>query len=264
MTSNQPDQSPLLREDADGVATLTLNRPRHRNALSVALLTALQDELDTIAAADSVRVVVIAGNGPVFCAGHDMKEMRASPGLDSQQALFDQCSRMMMTLGRIPQPVIAKVHAPATAAGCQMVASCDLAITVPEATFATPGVHIGLFCSTPMVPLSRVIGRKRALEMLLTGDPITAGQALEYGLVNRVVAAAELDGAVEGLAGKLTGKSPLTLAIGKEAFYRQLDMDLEAAYQYGSDTMARNMMTEDAQEGFDAFLGKRPPRWKGR
>jgi enoyl-CoA hydratase/carnithine racemase len=259
-----PEEAILLRSDADGVATLTLNRPAQRNALSIGLMAALQDELDAIAKNKSVRVVVLAANGPAFCAGHDLKEMRANPGRDNYEALFQQCSRLMLTVTRLSQPVIARVHAPAFAAGCQLVATCDLAVAASTATFATPGVHIGLFCSTPMVALSRAVGRRAAMEMLLTGDPIDAERARLVGLVNQVVPPQELDRAVAELAGKIAGKSPLTVAIGKEAFYRQLELGIEDAYAYASEVMTRNMMARDAEEGIDAFLQKRKPRWTGQ
>ncbi|MBL27197.1 MAG: enoyl-CoA hydratase [Rhodospirillaceae bacterium] len=253
----------LLREDADGIATLTLNRPGARNALSRGMMSAIQAELDLIAKDRSVKVVVIAANGPGFCAGHDLKEVRANPGRAMYEALFQQCSRLMTSIVKLPQPVIARVHGIATAAGCQLVASCDLAVAASDARFATPGVNIGLFCSTPMVALSRNVGRKAAMEMLLTGDMIPADKALEIGLVNRVVPAENLDEAVTELAGKIAAKSPLTLSIGKEAFYRQLDMDLDGAYAYASEVMTRNMLARDAEEGIDAFIEKRQPVWRG-
>jgi len=254
----------LLRQDRDGVAWLTLNRPGQRNALSVGLMDALQTELDAIAAASDTRVVVIAGAGPAFCAGHDLREIRANPGRVSYEALFAQCARLMLSIVRLPKPVIARVHGVATAAGCQLVASCDLAVAADTARFATPGVNIGLFCSTPMVALSRAIGRKPAMEMLLTGDLIPAADARTLGLINRVVPEAELDMAVQTLAARVAAKSPLTLAIGKEAFYRQAEMDLDAAYRYAAEVMTRNMLARDAEEGIDAFLAKRPPVWTGR
>ncbi|WP_404385271.1 enoyl-CoA hydratase [Caenispirillum salinarum] len=254
----------LLRADADGVATLTLNRPKARNALSVGLMAALQTELDAIAKDQSVKVVVIEAAGPAFCAGHDLREVRANPGREAYEALFEQCSNLMMSVVNLPKPVIAKVHAMATAAGCQLVASCDLAYAAEEAKFATPGVNIGLFCSTPMVALSRAVGRKKAMEMLLSGRPVTAHEAEAAGLVNAVVPAAELDAAVSDMASTIAGKSPLTLAIGKEAFYKQVEMPLADAYRYASEVMTRNMMARDAEEGIDAFLQKRTPTWEGR
>ncbi len=265
MNVHQPvTEQVLLRRDSDGVAWLTLNRPQARNALSIALMTALESELAALAEDKAVKVVVIAGAGPAFCAGHDLREMRANPGRESYQALFEQCSRLMTAIVRLPKPVIARVHGVATAAGCQLVATCDLAVAAETARFATPGVNIGLFCSTPMVALSRAVGRRDAIEMLLTGDMIEAARAREIGLVNRVVPEAELDGATAALAAKIAGKSPLTLAIGKEAFYRQAEMDLDGAYRYAAEVMTRNMLARDAEEGIDAFLAKRPPVWTGR
>ncbi len=253
----------LLTRQQDGVAWLTLNRPVARNALSIALMSALDAALVAAEADPAVHVVVIAAAGPAFCAGHDLHEIRENPGRAAVQALFTQCSDLMLRIVRLPKPVIACVHGIATAAGCQLVASCDLAVASEQARFATPGVNIGLFCSTPMVALSRAVGRKPALEMLLTGDAIDAARARELGLVNRVVPAAELDAAVTALAGQIASKSPLVLAIGKEAFYRQAEMELDAAYRYAAEVMTRNMLARDAAEGIDAFLGKRTPRWTG-
>lgn len=253
----------LQRQDKDGIARLTLNRPEARNALSLALIDALKSELDAIAKDKSVRVVIIGANGPAFSAGHDLKEMRALPSREALQDLFDRCSALMLAIVRLPQPVIARVHAMATAAGCQIVASCDLAVAVDTAKFATPGVNIGLFCSTPMVALTRNVGRKQAMEMLLTGAPVSAQQALTMGLVNRVVAEGDLDKAVDELTATILAKSPSTLAIGKEAFYRQADMDYEQAYAYAGQVMVRNLETADACEGIDSFLSKRKPVWKG-
>lgn len=256
------DSAPLvLRADSGGVATLTLNRPAQRNALSTALMAAVQDEVDAIAQNPSVRVVVLAANGPAFSGGHDLKEMRANPGREFQEALFRQCSRLMLSLIRIPQPVIARVHAPAAAAGCQLVATCDLAVAAEGATFSTPGINIGLFCSTPMVALSRAVPRKAAMEMLLTGEAVDAGIAREIGLVNRVVAADALDETIAGIARSLLAKSPRILKIGKEAFYRQIELDVEAAYEYASRVMVENMMLRDTQNGIDCFIAKRPPQW---
>ena len=254
---------PLLRRDENGVAWLTLNRSSARNALSRALMAALDRELEAIAADPTVRVIVIAGAGPAFCAGHDLREIRAHPGREVYEALFAECSRLMLRVVRSPKPVIARVHGIATAAGCQLVASCDLAVAAETARFATPGVNIGLFCSTPMVALSRAIGRKPAMEMLLTGELVDAARAQALGLVNQVVPDDRLDSAVAELAGRIASKSPLTLAIGKEAFYRQAEMPLEEAYAYASAVMTRNMLTRDASEGIDAFLGKRAPVWTG-
>jgi enoyl-CoA hydratase/carnithine racemase len=257
------DAPVLLQETRDGVAWLTLNRPQARNALSRGLMTALEGALEAVAADQAVKIVVIAGAGPAFCAGHDLREIRAEPGRAAYEALFQQCSRLMTRIVRLPKPVIARVHGVATAAGCQLVASCDLAVAADTARFATPGVNIGLFCSTPMVALSRAVGRKQAMEMLLTGDLVDAARACQIGLVNRVVPEAELDDTVTALAQQIAAKSPLTLAIGKEAFYRQAEMELDAAYAYASEIMTRNMLARDAEEGIDAFLAKRPPVWTG-
>jgi enoyl-CoA hydratase/carnithine racemase len=254
----------LLRADKDGVATLTLNRAAARNALSVGLMAALQEELAKLRDDAAVKAVVIAGAGPAFCAGHDLKEIRANPDRASYEALFAQCSALMKTIVRLPKPVIARVHGIATAAGCQLVATCDLAIAADTARFATPGVNIGLFCSTPMVALTRAVGRKVAMEMLLTGDMVDAATAKAIGLINRVVPEAELADAAQALAVQIASKSPLTLKIGKEAFYAQADMDLDAAYDYASEAMTRNMLARDAEEGIDAFIEKRKPIWKGR
>jgi enoyl-CoA hydratase/carnithine racemase len=257
-------QTALLRRDEDGIAFLTLNRPQARNALSVALMTALQDALDAIAADPAVRVVVIGGAGPAFCAGHDLREMRGLSRRADYAAVFAQCSRLMLTITRLPKPVIARVHGIATAAGCQLVATCDLAVAAEDARFATPGVNIGLFCSTPMVALSRAVGRKPAMEMLLTGALVDAARARELGLVNRVVPLARLDDEVVGLARQIAGKSAHVLAIGKEAFYRQAELGLAEAYDYAAEVMTRNMLARDAAEGIDAFIEKRQPTWQDR
>lgn len=262
--NSKPDEPLVLARDADGIRTLTLNRPAARNALSVGLMAALQDELDRVAADKSVKVVIVAANGPAFSAGHDLKEIRANKGRAYFESVFSQCSKLMTSVVRLPKPVIAKVHATATAAGCQLIASCDLVVSANTAKFATPGVNIGLFCSTPMVALSRAVGRKHAMEMLLTGDLIDAGRAYEMGLINRVVAPGDLDAATDDLARRIAAKSPLTLAIGKEAFYRQLELGLDDAYKYASETMVRNMLARDAEEGIDAFIQKRDPKWEGR
>ncbi len=257
------DTSLVLRHDHNGVATLTLNRPKARNALSLALMAALQRHLDAVNGDATVRVVVLAGAGPAFCAGHDLREIRENPRESWYESLFRQCSRLMLSITRLRQPVIARVHGIATAAGCQLVATCDLAVAAADARFATPGVNIGLFCSTPMVALSRAVGRKAAMEMLLTGEAIGAEQARAFGLINRVVPEAELDAAVSALATTIAAKSPLTLAIGKEAFHRQIDLDLAAAYDYAAGIMTANMLTRDAREGVTAFLDKRTPNWCG-
>lgn len=259
--ANQPL---LLRQDSNGVATLTMNRPQARNALSMALMGALIRALDGVAGDPDVKVVVVAGAGPGFCAGHDLKELRADPRRENYEATFNCCSELMLKITHLPKPVIARVHGIATAAGCQLVATCDLAIAENGARFATPGVNIGLFCSTPMVALSRAVPRKQAMEMLLTGEMIPAARALEIGLINRAVPAEELDSAVASLASVISSKSPKVLAIGKEAFYRQADLGLAEAYAYASEVMTRNMMASDAAEGIDAFIEKRQPTWQGR
>jgi len=257
-------QPPLLLRSAEaGVLTLTLNRPGARNALSMALMDALIDALRGAAADKNIHVVAIAGAGPAFCAGHDLKELRAEPSRATYQATFARCSELMKLIVRLPKPVIARVHGVATAAGCQLVASCDLAIASTEARFATPGVNIGLFCSTPMVALSRAVGRKASMEMLLTGELIDAETAARIGLINRAVAPGMLDRAVGELAGAIASKSPLVLSIGKEAFYHQAELGLDDAYAYASEVMTTNMLAADAAEGIDAFLEKRPPTWRG-
>ncbi len=254
----------VIRSDNDGVTTLTLNRPKQFNAMSEELLTALQAELDAIAADDSVRVVVIAANGRAFSAGHDLKQMRSNPRQEYYDDLFATCSRMMLTIHKLPQPVIAKVHGLATAAGCQLVAACDLAVAADTAQFATSGIRVGLFCSTPSVPVSRNMGRKRALELLLTGEFIDAATAADWGLINRAVPADELDAAVQTLADSIVSKSAVAVASGKAMFYRQLEMGLEEAYAYAGTVMACDMMNADAAEGIDAFIEKRAPVWSHR
>lgn len=258
-------ENPLvLRSDrADGLTTLTLNRPGQFNSLSKDVLTAIKDELDAIAANEAVRVVVIAGAGKAFCAGHDLKEMRANHDKGYMQALFRQCGELMLTLTRMPQPVIARVHGIATAAGCQLVSMCDLAVAADVAKFAVSGINVGLFCSTPAVGLARNLGRKAALEMLLTGDFIDAMEAKSKGLVNRVVPADALDAEVERLVQSILAKSAIAVRIGKGMFYKQLEMGLTEAYDYASEVMACNMMSEDAREGIDAFMQKRKPEYKG-
>jgi enoyl-CoA hydratase/carnithine racemase len=258
------EEALVLRQDEAGVATLTLNRPKQYNALSQAMLGALQAALDAVAADRTIRVVVIAGAGPAFCAGHDLKEMRARTDRAFHQALFAQCGQVMLTINRLPQPVIARVHGIATAAGCQLVAACDLAVASDNARFAVSGINLGLFCATPGVALSRNLSRKPALEMLLTGEFIDAPTALQQGLVNRVATPDQLDAAVWRLAEVLAGKSPLAVAMGKELFYQQLNLGLEEAYARASETMACNLDSEDAREGIDAFMAKRKPTWQGR
>jgi enoyl-CoA hydratase/carnithine racemase len=252
---------PLARVDAGPVAWLWLDRPRAYNALSESLLAALQRALDEIAADPSVRAVVIGGRGPAFCAGHDLREMRADPSLEYYRALFEQCSRTMLAIQRMPQPVIARVHGIATAAGCQLVAACDLAVCADDARFAVSGVNLGLFCSTPSVALSRNLSRKAAMRMLLTGDFIDARTALEQGLVNEAVPADALDAAIDALLARIVAKPREAIAAGKGLFYRQLEMGVEAAYQLAGQTMACNMMEDSALEGVQAFIEKRPPRW---
>jgi enoyl-CoA hydratase/carnithine racemase len=253
----------LLRHDSDAIATLTLNRPAARNALSIPLMEALDSALLAIAEDRAIRAVILAANGTAFCAGHDLRDLRATPTRPFYEQTFALCSRLMQRIVHLPKPVIAQVHGVATAAGCQLVASADLAVAADTARFATPGVDIGLFCSTPMVALTRAIGRKAAMEMLLTGDLVSAARARELGLINRVVPEADLAAATRALATQIAAKSPLTVAIGKEAFYRQAEMPLAAAYDYTSEVMTRNMLARDASEGIDAFLGKRQPHWTG-
>ena len=247
----------LLRHDQDGVVTLTLNRPAQFNALSTELLAELQAALDKVSADETARVVVIAGAGKAFCAGHDLKQMRANHDKSYMQALFKQCGRVMTTITELPQPVIARVHGIATAAGCQLVASCDLAVAADVAKFAVSGINVGLFCSTPAVALSRNLGRKQALEMLLTGEFIDALEAQRRGLVNRVCPADALDAEVKRLTDSICAKSQTAIRMGKQLFYRQLEMGLVGAYQLAGQTMACNMMTDDAVVGIDGFMNKK-------
>jgi enoyl-CoA hydratase/carnithine racemase len=251
----------LSSPDERGVLTLTLNRPSAFNALSEAMLTALQTELDKAAQNNSLRVLVLAAAGKAFCAGHDLKEMRAEPSQVYYERLFAQCTKLMMSLQNLPVPVIAKVQGIATAAGCQLVAMCDLAVASSSARFAVSGVNLGLFCSTPSVALSRNLNRKAAFEMLVTGDFISAQQALEKGLVNRVAAPDALDSAVESLAASIVAKPRVAVALGKALFYRQLEVGTAAAYADAGQTMASNMMDASALEGVQAFIDKRLPRW---
>ena len=251
----------LSQRDARGVVTLTLNRPQAFNALSEAMLDALQAELDRLAGDEGVRAVVIAAAGKAYCAGHDLKEMRAEPSQAYYERLFAQCGRMMMSLQKLPVPVIACVHGIATAAGCQLVAMCDLAVAAREARFAVSGVNLGLFCATPSVALSRNLPRKAAFEMLVTGAFISAEQALARGLVNRVVEAEALDAEVEALVAAIVAKPRVALALGKALFYRQLEEGIEPAYDDACRTMACNMMDDSALEGVQAFLDKRAPNW---
>jgi enoyl-CoA hydratase/carnithine racemase len=254
----------LLCEQEDGIVTLTLNRPGQYNALSRALLTELQVALDEISADDNIRVVIIAANGKAFCPGHDLKEMRSSEDKTFHQALFNQCSKMMLTINQLPQPVIAEVDGVAAAAGCQLVANCDLAIASKAASFAVCGINLGLFCSTPAVPLSRNLLRKNAMHMLLTGDFISAQKAQAYGLINEVVEAVDLKQATRELAQKIAAKPSHAIKLGKSMFYRQLTMDLSEAYAFADEIMACNMDSEDTREGIDAFIEKRKPAWKGQ
>ncbi len=258
----------LLRERRGAVAILKLNRPEARNALSEGLIGALQQALVTLNARSDVHVIVIAGQGPAFCAGHDLRELTAhrddgDGGRSFYSRIMSQCSQLMQAIVKSPKPVIAAVEGIATAAGCQLVASCDLAVAGASARFATPGVNIGLFCSTPMVALSRNVSRKRAMEMLLLGEWLGAEEAAEWGLLNRTVADGQALAAAVELGAKIAAKSPLTVAIGKEAFHAQLETSLEHAYSYAAEVMVQNMMTHDAQEGIGAFLEKRSPEWKG-
>ncbi len=255
------DDALLREDDGRGVTTLTLNRPQAFNALDEALLEALQRQIDALAADEQLRAVVIAASGRAFCAGHDLKQMRAEPSLAYYQSLFARCSELMMSLQRLPVPVIAKVQGLATAAGCQIVAQCDLAVAARTARFAVSGVNLGLFCATPSVALSRNLPRKAAFEMLATGSFITADQALDKGLINRVAEPEDLDAALEELLGSILAKPRLALALGKQLFYRQLEAGMGAAYEDAAQTMACNMMDASALEGVQAFLEKRPPAW---
>jgi enoyl-CoA hydratase/carnithine racemase len=264
VTDTHGEEPLVLRTDQGPVTTLTLNRPRQFNALSSAMLAALQVELDKIGGDESVRVVVLAAAGKAFCAGHDLKEMRSHPDKEFQSTLFEQCSEMMLTINRMPQPVIVRVHGLATAAGCQLVAACDLAVAADTAQFATSGIRVGLFCSTPSVAVSRNLPRKKALEILLTGEFIDAQTAASEGLINYAVPLEELDATIQRLVDAIVAKSPVAVATGKGMFYRQLEMGMEDAYSYAAEVMACNMMAEDAQEGIDAFIEKRPAVWKGR
>lgn len=255
----------LARRDEDGVATLTLARPKKFNALSVELLEALRRELSAVGDDPGVRAVVLAGAGKAFCAGHDLEEMRADPRPEAMRALFRLCADVMLAIVRLPKPVIARVHGVATAAGCQLVATCDLAVAAESARFAVSGVNLGLFCSTPMVALTRNLPRKPAMEMLLTGNFVDATTALQWGLVNRVVPMDALDTATAELAASVASKSPAAIALGKKLFYHQLEAGIEEAYRLASETMTCNMALDDARAGIDAFVGKRPmPTWTGR
>jgi enoyl-CoA hydratase/carnithine racemase len=262
-------EAPLLRENAGAIAILTLNRTQARNTLSEGMLAALGEEFAAISADKDVRAVVLAANGPAFSAGHDLKELTAhrrdpDGGIGYTRQLMQSCSAFMLAVTRLPQPVVAAVEGVATAAGCQLVATCDLAVASTRAKFATPGVHIGLFCSTPMVALSRNVGRKHAMEMLLAGDMVSADEACRMGLVNRVVKAGTARHEALALAGKIAKKSAAIVKLGKETFYRQIEMNLADAYAYAAEVMVNNMMTHDAGEGISAFIEKRPPKWEDR
>ncbi len=252
----------VLADAREGICTLTMNRGDRFNPLSRSMIAALEAELDRLADDPSMRVVVLAGRGKGFCAGHDLKEMRAHPDADWQRELFAGCSRMMQKLTRLPQPVIARVHGIATAAGCQLVSMADLAVAAADARFALPGVNVGVFCSTPAVGVGRNVARKRVMEMLLTGELIDAPTALAWGLVNRVVPAAELDAAVAALADVIRARSRSVVALGKRAFYDQIDRGLAGAYDVAGEAMICNLLEPDAAEGIDAFVGKRKPSWR--
>lgn len=264
MSTPAPHDAPLLRRSADarGVVTLTLNRPQQFNALSEAMVEALQAELDRLARDETARVVVLAAEGKAFCAGHDLREMRAEPSLAYYQRLFGQCSRMMLALQQLPIPVVARVQGVATAAGCQLVAMCDLAVAASTARFAVSGVNLGLFCATPSVPLSRNLGRKQAFEMLVTGEFISADAARAQGLVNRVAPPEQLNEAVEALVASIVAKPRGAVALGKQLFYRQLEAGMAEAYEDAARTMACNMMAPETLEGVQAFIDKRPPAWR--
>ncbi len=254
----------VIRENHNSVVTLTLNRPKQFNALSVDMLSAMQTELDSITQDSTIRVVVIAANGKAFCAGHNLKEMRANTDEAFQRTLFQQCSQVMLTINRMPQVVIAKVQGIATAAGCQLVATCDLAVASDTAKFATSGINVGLFCSTPAVAVSRNLSSKQAFEMLITGEFSDAHTALQQGLINRVAPAEQLNDTLQSLIDAITAKSPVAVTTGKNMFYKQLDMSLADAYDYASEVMVCNMMTDDVTEGIDAFIEKRHAVWTGR
>ncbi|MBO6772324.1 MULTISPECIES: enoyl-CoA hydratase [unclassified Thalassospira] len=262
MTTATPSSPLVTRHDHDGYVTLVLSNPARRNALSAAMMSALQDAFDDIAQNPDIRCVILAADGPVFCAGHDLKEMGGITDCDQHASLFAQCSRLMMRIVTLPQPVIARVRGMATAAGCQLVASCDLAVAARSAKFATPGVNIGLFCSTPMVALSRNIARKHAMRMLLTGDPVPTDTAFAMGLVSDVVDDDDLETATDDLAAGIAARSGMTVRLGKQAFYKQIEMPLPDAYAYASDVMTANMQKHDAREGIGAFVEKRHPTWR--
>jgi len=265
MSANpQAQEAILLREDRDGICTLTMNRPAQMNLLTTEMLSALQSAFQNISRDGEIRVVILAATGKGFCAGHDLREIRALKELPKIEKLFNQCSAMMQAIITLPQPVIAKVQGAAAAAGCQLVAQCDLAIASEQAKFVTSGVTWGFFCSTPGVAIGRNLQRKRAMEMLLTGDPIDAARALEWGLVNKIVAASELDAAVSELAAKIAAKPPGTVAAGKRTFYTQMDLGLAKAYELASGVIAQSFAGEEGRSGMDAFIEKRPPLHKNK
>ncbi|MBV8897006.1 MAG: enoyl-CoA hydratase [Acidobacteriaceae bacterium] len=253
----------LLLDHENEIVVITLNRPERRNALSLQLMRELIRCLDDIESARAAKVIILAAGGKAFSSGHDLSEM-VGRDIEAYRETFDVCSQLMLRIQSVPQPVIAEVQGTATAAGCQLVASCDLAVASEAATFATPGVRIGLFCTTPMVALSRAIGRKRALQMLLTGEPVSAHTAADWGLINTVVPADELPHATRALAQRIAQASPLTVEIGKKAYYEQIELDLHGAYDYAKEVMTRNALAQDAQEGISAFLEKRTPCWVGK
>jgi enoyl-CoA hydratase/carnithine racemase len=263
MLGTAPKYESITYASEGEVAVVTLNRPNRRNALSLELMLELIDCLDQIGNDHGIRAVILAAEGKVFSSGHDLSEM-VGRNINEYRRVFDVCSDLMVKIQSIPQPVIAQVQGMATAAGCQLVATCDLGVASNEATFATPGVKIGLFCTTPMVALSRAVGRKRALQMLLTGDAISAATAADWGLINLAVPAAELELTARKLAGQIAAASSLTVALGKEAFYTQVDLDQPKAYAYAKEVMSMNALAADAQEGISAFLGKRQPHWVGK
>ena len=264
LMSGNTDKPPLLCEVIDDVCTLTLNRPDKRNALSSELLGELQRAFDNIASDKTIKVIILAGNGPIFSSGHDLKEMRKDSSYSAMHTLFNQCSNMMISMKKQPQPIIAKVYGSAMAAGCQLMCNCDLAIAAKTANFALPGSSIGLFCSSPAVAVGRVANPKHTMEMLLMGETFNAEDAFRFGLINKVVPPEELDKTVMAYANKITKHSSMTISMGKNAFYKQIDMDLEAAYAFTSEIMAKNMQEHDAHEGIDAFLEKRNATWRGR
>ena len=254
----------LLRDEKNGVCSLTLNRPNKRNALSRELLNELQNAFKDIAADKTIKVIIISGTGPVFSSGHDLNEIRDDPSYTQMLNLFNQCSEMMITMKNLPQPIIAKVNGGAMAAGCQLMCNCDLAISTINSKFALPGSSIGLFCSSPAVAVGRLASQKHTMEMLLTGEQFNADDALRFGLINKAVSEEELDAVVRTYADKIVKHSNAVISIGKSAFYKQIDMNLESAYAFASEIMAKNMQEHDAHEGIDAFLEKRNPNWRGR